>query len=177
MTETSVTKYMSARADGTEEKGPAMPRPRAPWEHREMQSRQRVQRLEMRQAPPSREMARSRQAAAHCMHPVHVSFTSMRQGDSLPSKPAASPMGQNLLQYSLTPPAALILQARGARKAAASATARAYSTGSPHRDRSSGVPTAAARAAHLQSRRPLPPFTGRPFLREEAADRQSHTPK
>ena len=97
MTETSVTKYMSARADGTEEKGPAMPRPRAPWEHREMQSRQRVQRLEMRQAPPSREMAKSRQAAAHCMHPVHVSFTRMRQGDSLPSKPAASPMGQNLL--------------------------------------------------------------------------------
>ena len=30
MTETSVTKYISARTDGTEEKGPAMPRLKAP---------------------------------------------------------------------------------------------------------------------------------------------------
>lgn len=50
----------------------------------------------MRQAPPPREMARSRQAEAHRMHPVHVSLTRMRHGDSLPSKLAVSPMGQNL---------------------------------------------------------------------------------
>ena len=36
MTETSVTKYISARTDGTEEKGPAMPRLKAPCGHREI---------------------------------------------------------------------------------------------------------------------------------------------
>lgn len=65
MTETSVTKYISDRTDGTEEKGPAMPRLKAPCGHREIQSRHKVQRREMRQAPPPREMARSRQAEAH----------------------------------------------------------------------------------------------------------------
>ena len=126
MTETSVTKYISARADGTEEKGPAMPRLKAPCGHREIQSRHKVQRREMRQAPPPREMERSRQAEAHRMHPVHVSLTRMRHGDSLPSKLAASPMGQNLLQYSRTPFSELFFQANGAVKATANAAARAY---------------------------------------------------
>lgn len=94
MTETSVTKYISACADGTEEKGPAMPRLKAPCGHREIQSRHKVQRREMRQAPPPREMERSRQVEAHRMHPVHVSLTRMRHGDSLPSKLAASPWGK-----------------------------------------------------------------------------------
>ena len=70
MTETSVTKYISARTDGTEEKGPAMPRLKAPCGHREIQSRHKVQRREMRQAPPPREMARSRQAGGDRTPPV-----------------------------------------------------------------------------------------------------------
>ena len=129
MTETSVTKYISDRTDGTEEKGPAMPRLKAPCGHREIQSRHKVQRREMRQAPPPREMARSRQAEAHRMHPVHVSLTRMRHGDSLPSKLAVSPMGQNLLQYSRTPFSELFFQANGAVKATANAAARAYPSG------------------------------------------------
>ena len=177
MTETSVTKYISARTDGTEEKGPAMPRLKAPCGHREIQSRHKVQRREMRQAPPPREMARSRQAEAHRMHPVHVSLTRMRHGDSLPSKLAVSPMGQNLLQYSRTPFSELFFQANGAVKATANAAARAYPSGTPHTDKRRGIPTAAARENHLQSQACFPPGTGCPFLREEAAARQSHTPK
>ena len=72
ITETSVTKYISARADGTEEKGPAMPRLKAPCGHREIQSRHKVQRREMRQAPPPREMERSRQAPGACLPDAHA---------------------------------------------------------------------------------------------------------
>lgn len=132
-------------------KGPAMPRLKAPCGHREIQSRHKVQRREMRQAPPPREMARSRQTEAHRMHPVHVSLTRMRHGDSLPSKLAVSPMGQNLLQYSRTPFSELFFQANGAVKATANAAARAYPSGTPHTDKRRGIPTAAARENHLQS--------------------------
>lgn len=95
--------------------------------------------------PAPREMARSRQAEAHRMHPVHVSLTRMRHGDSLPSKLAVSPMGQNLLQYSRTPFSELLFQANGAVRATANAAARAYPSGTPHTDKRRGIPTAAAR--------------------------------
>lgn len=87
------------------------------------------------------------------------------------------PHGQNLLQYSRTPFSELLFQANGAVRATANAAARAYPSGTPHTDKRRGIPTAAARENHLQSQACFPPGTGCPFLREEAAARQSHTPK
>lgn len=163
MTETSVTKYISARTDGTEEKGPASrgtKRQRTPGKY----SRgTRCSARENAAWPRPRARWRGHGRRRRIQHaPVHVSLTRMRHGDSLPSKLAVSPMGQNLLQYSRTPFSELFFQANGAVKATANAAARAYPSGTPHTDKRRGIPTAAARENHLQSQAFFPPAPDAP---------------
>lgn len=127
--------------------------------------------------PAPREMERSRQAEAA----PHAPGACLPDAHAPRGQPAqqtgGQPMGQNLLQYSRTPFSELFFQANGAVRATANAAARAYPSGTPHTDKRRGIPTAAARENHLQSQACFPPGTGCPFLREEAAARQSHTPK
>lgn len=178
MTETSVTKYMSARADGTEEKGPAMPRPRAPWEHREMQSRQRVQRLEMRAGPA---LARDGEVTAGG-GALHAPGARLLHAHAPGGQPAQQTGGQ---PHGAKPAAIFPHAARGAHSPGqGSQESRGkrnrqgvFHRGVPTGTGSSGVPTAAARAAHLQSREALASLHRTPLSAGEAADRQSHTPK
>ncbi len=177
MTETSVTKYISARTDGTEERG----RPcRGSKRHADTGKYSRGTRCSAGKCGRPRPRARwrdhgrrRRTACTRCMS----SLTRMRHGDSLPSKLAVSPMGQNLLQYSRTPFSELFFQANGAVKATANAAARAYPSGTPHTDKRRGIPTAAAREKPPPVTGFFPPGTGCPFLRKEAAARQSPHPE
>ena len=157
-------------------KGPAMPRLKAPCGHREIQSRHKVQRREMRQAPPPREMARSRQAEAHRMHPVHVSLTRMRHGTACPAT-GGQPHGAELAAIFPHTVFGTFLPGKWSRESYGERRRQGIPQRNAPHGQKEGIPTAAAREKPPPVTGFFPPGTGCPFLREEAAARQSHTPK
>lgn len=176
MTETSVTKYISARTDGTEEKGPAMPRLKAPCGHREIQSRHKVQRREMRQARPARDGEITAGGGA-----PHA------PGACLPD--AHAPRGQPAQQTGGQPhgaePAAIFphtvfgtsLPGKWSRESYGERRRQGIPQRNAPHGQKEGNPYCRGKGKPPPVTGFFPPGTGCPFLREEAAARQSHTPK